>query len=91
MFKICEYYEKGQCVRNNRLLTSFVKTGIFAILFTIIVSVDPHTVELLESMDWVNSEMLYAGVMFFTILLVIAYRWTKWSTYMKPRTKSEFY
>ena len=87
VFKIKEHYEKGQNKRNNRLTTSFIKTLGFAVLFTIIGIVNPHTVRLSESIDWIDNDMRYVGIMFLSILLVIAYRWVKWSMYIEPRTK----
>ena len=80
--KIKEYRKKTK--RNSALYRSFLKTAVFLIIFIVMLWIFTW---LLENKTEIITDMVYVLVLGVTMILLLFYRYLKWSILRKPRPR----
>lgn len=88
IFKIKEYHEKNESKRNTALVRSFLKTIGFFLIIAIIIPIIYNT-SLEHKTGVITDDIIYIIILGFTIFVLLAYRYLKWSVHLEPRMKTK--
>ena len=87
LVKIKEYYEKNEANRNFALLRSFLKTVIFLSIFIIITITNTYIPLFEYETELIDKNIIYGSILLLITILLLLYRYWKWSVYLEPKNK----